>query len=584
MIKFEKKMLKCVAAATAFVTLQSHAAESLYMIYMNPFEVQKYEQAAINAGYSKPQIPVNIRPEAQNDYVLQNIERFNYSPGVERLKSEVVSEAKLRKVEKTALQMPAFFAYLDEYELIALSKSKRVVSVTKMNTADKSITFSAYYDYTVGGETVPWGKQAIGADDGLSATNNFYIVDALYSSPALSGELNIIHTNNSGESHIDHPASVLSLAAARNNSSRIRGVNPGQPIVHRGIYMNESDIINQVAWISSMAEWQNQFSTLNLSINQGDGTNPSLFNHTGSLGKVLRRASGRLFVAQSAGNFNRNACVSAFNYSSIGGTSDPYDGIMVVGGTDRFGDRYPLTPNPYPYATEGRSNYGPCIEVWAPGQSMTTTIADGTLVTATGTSFAAPMVAAIAGRYGSTATRPIEREAYIRNGRTFTGKYEGAPTSNLPIYQLRYTTPNYSSIPWKLPVSAVYSQTNTNNIHKIVDEKFYDSIDWNANGQWGSVVIDLGRTRDIRGLRVMIRSSADGGQLNFAVHGGNYINITGPNAATIPTNPIAYKNTTDQFDLVPYYIPLSGNYRYIMLEGNNTASWLSYSEVEIYGF
>ena len=58
MIKFEKKMLKCVAAATAFVTLQSHAAESLYMIYMNPFEVQKYEQAAINAGYSKPQIPV----------------------------------------------------------------------------------------------------------------------------------------------------------------------------------------------------------------------------------------------------------------------------------------------------------------------------------------------------------------------------------------------------------------------------------------------------------------------------------------------------------------------------------------------
>ena len=154
----------------------------------------------------------------------------------------------------------------------------------------------------------------------------------------------------------------------------------------------------------------------------------------------------------------------------------------------------------------------------------------------------------------------------------------------MPIYQLRYTTPNYSSIPWKLPVSAVYSQTNTNNIHKIVDEKFYDSIDWNANGQWGSVVIDLGRTRDIRGLRVMIRSSADGGQLNFAVHGGNYINITGPNAATIPTNPIAYKNTTDQFDLVPYYIPLSGNYRYIMLEGNNTASWLSYSEVEIYGF
>ena len=41
---------------------------------------------------------------------------------------------------------------------------------------------------------------------------------------------------------------------------------------------------------------------------------------------------------------------------------------------------------------------------------------------------------------------------------------------------------------------------------------------------------------------------------------------------------------TDQFDLTPYYIPASGNYRYIMLEAANMASWLSYSEVEVYGY
>lgn len=81
----------------------------------------------------------------------------------------------------------------------------------------------------------------------------------------------------------------------------------------------------------------------------------------------------------------------------------------------------------------------------------------------------------------------------------------------------------------------------------------------------------------------MMRSSANGGALNFAVHGGNAINITGPASAVIANNPIAYKNTNDQFDLVPYYIPLNGNYRYLMLEANNTTSWLSYSEIEVYG-
>jgi len=215
---------------------------------------------------------------------------------------------------------------------------------------------------------------------------------------------------------------------------------------------------------------------------------------------------------------------------------------------------------------------------------MTTTLTNGGLTSATGTPFAAPIVAALAGRYGSTATRPIEREAYIRKNMMFTGHYEQGNSSNLPIYQARYVTPSYNTIPHKLPVAAVYSQTNQTNLHKLVDEKFYDGIDWNAGTHWGSIVLDLGYQRNITGIRVMIRSSSDGGVLNFAAHGGNTINITGPGKAVIPDNPIAWLNTTDQYDLVPYYIPLSGNWRYVMLQAHNVPSWLSYSEVEVYGF
>jgi hypothetical protein len=151
------------------------------------------------------------------------------------------------------------------------------------------------------------------------------------------------------------------------------------------------------------------------------------------------------------------------------------------------------------------------------------------------------------------------------------------------IKQVKYVPLSSSIIPKRLPVAAVYSKTNSVNLNKLVDQLFYDGIDWNAGSGWGSIVLDLGSIKNLKGVRVMIRSSANGGQLNFAVHGGNSILIIGSGGAVIPNNPIAYKNTTDQFDLVPYYIPIGGNYRYVMLEASNATSWLSYSEVEVYG-
>jgi len=550
--------------------------DALYMVYMNPFEVQKHEQAAIDAGYVRPQVPVVLKPEQVSEYITRNMDAFNYSPGIEKVKTELMQEFSLRNPAETAMQMPAFFTRLDTREVELLSKSDRVVSVTKIEDTDENaLEFSAYYDYTTGGEVVPWGKQAVNADDGITASNRFYMIDTKWNAPALINEINLVSTNGYGANPPDHSASVASIAAAKANSAKIRGINPGQDVSHRGTDLSYADLINQIATISSVAEWDNQFSTLNLSIGQISPSTPPTFGHNQILGNVIRRASGRLLVVQSAGNKDDNACKYAFGYTSIGGTAKENDGVLVVGGTDRFGNRYPGF---------GRSNYGSCVEVWAPGHEMTTTLANGNLTSATGTSFAAPIVAALAGRYGTVNTRPIEREAYIRNNMMFTGKYEQGNSSNLPIYQARYVPPAYNSIPHKLPVAAVYSDTNQSNLHKLVDEKFYDGIDWNAGAHWGSIVLDLGSQKNVKGIRVMMRSSSNGGVLNFAAHGGNTIHITGPGKAVIPDNPIAWLNTTDQYDLVPYYIPLSGNWRYVMLQAHNVPSWLSYSEVEVYGF
>ena len=255
----------------------------------------------------------------------------------------------------------------------------------------------------------------------------------------------------------------------------------------------------------------------------------------------------------------------------------------MTGGTDKNGARFLSTANPPGWGSVAGSSYGACIEAWAPGHQITSTRADGVVQTMTGTSFAAPIVAALAARYGNSTTRPIEREAYIKNSLVASGSYENAGASNLPIMHVAYTNPAGHSIPKRLPISATYSMTSTANLNLLYDQKFFTDNFWNAGANWGSVVVDLGSPKNVTGVRLHMRSSANGGPINFAVHGGNSINLSGPGTPSIPTNPIAYSNVDDQFDLVPYYIYLSGNYRYLMIEGNNYNSWLAYSEIEVYG-
>lgn len=581
--------MACVAAAAVAlcVPIAARATNPMYLVYLNPFEVQRNEQAARDRGYLRPELPIMLRESEQAQYVMQNLDSFSYSPGVEMTRNEIVRDFGLHSVSQSPLSIPAFFARLNKREIEALKKSGRVVSVDAIS-ADEEVGSFSYSDIVQGGEIIPWGKQAVGANDVITPGSDFYIVDSPFFSPALAREINMRYTddNSTDTLYSDHAATVLSIAVGRANSFGIRGINPGQSVVHLSLgtgFLDEYIMIEKISAISSISEWLNQFATLSLSFNTSkDGNHLGLFAHDKPVGKAIRRASGRLFITQSAGNKNLNACLDAFGYNGVSAREN--DGVMVVGGTNRFGDRYPETPNPKPFSPEPRSNYGPCVEAWAPGSEMTTILANGEQRSITGTSYSAPIVAAIASRYGNSATRPIEREAYIRDTLTFTGKYEGAPDSNLPIRQVKYKPVPSVRIPFRLPVAAVYSKTHTANLQNLVNGKFYDGMDWNAHGGWGSIVLDLGSPRNIRGVRVMIRSSSDGGVLNFAVHGGNAISMLGDGRAEIPANPIAYKNTTDQFDLTPYYIPASGNYRYIMLEAANMASWLSYSEVEVYGY
>lgn len=566
-----------LALLTACSLPHAHAqeADELYLVYMNPFMVEEHEQMARNAGYSRPTIPPMIRPEAQVTYVMNHLAEFAYSPGVENARRELARDLNLRDAGESLMQTPAFFARLNQNEVKALLLSGRVVTVDKINP-NAHAEFSSPADYTVGGEIIPWGKQAIGTDDNLTASNIFYIVDsAFYPVNETSLELNIFRSDKDSM-NFNHATSVMTLAAARANGKKTRGINPGQPIVHFGVHLDARDMVKKITKISSLAESIGQFSTLNLSFNHEE------FNSTLLIGHAVRRASARFLVTQSAGNNDKDACTIAYRPSE--GVAQSDDGIMVVGGTDQQGTRFPFTENNAAYFNSEpiRSNYGPCVDIWAPGHLMRTVVDDGTVLSATGTSFSAPLVAAVSGRYGPN-WRPIQREAQIRQSARFTGHYEGAPDSNLPIMQVHYSPDVIARTPKLLPIYGIYSETHTANLHTLNNSKFYEDSFWNAHGHYGTIVLDLGSPQNLKGVRLMIRSSAEGGVLNFAVHGANQITHTGPGQARIGRNVIGTKLTNDQFDLVPYYIPVSGRYRYISIDAANLNSWVAFSEIEVYG-
>jgi len=123
-------------AAAAAITLQAHAAPARYMVYLNPFEVQRYEQEAIDAGYIRPQMPENLTEQERTDYIARSIDALTRSPGVARLTDEMAREFSLDKVENSGGNLAAFFTILDDRQVAALRQSGRVVSVTKLGDGD----------------------------------------------------------------------------------------------------------------------------------------------------------------------------------------------------------------------------------------------------------------------------------------------------------------------------------------------------------------------------------------------------------------------------------------------------------------
>lgn len=545
---------------------------SLYRIHLNPFVLQKIETDLTAAGFNKTPSDSAIQRSVQ--YVAEKILK-QYDIQIESITSWV---------------SPVIYAKMSQSEAEKIILMNEVSGIHEEEINKNSAVFSqATGDTYDGNEIVSWVKSATNTNDTITTSNRYYLIDqSAYDHP---NEINFETHNDSSPSERNyHVIHIAGLIGGMRNNSLVRGINPGQPIKLFG--MAGTLPLQKLDEALRNADLNDDFAVGSLSVNIPPGIeNTHAWDK--SVGWALRAASNRLFMTLSSGNFyggvpatpdSSNACNHAYNYQ---GSSRTNDGIMVVGGLDRNGARWaggdwelePAQGNEnFTFQVQG-STIGPCIEAWAPAHQITSTNSRGGTRVSSGTSYAAPIVAAIASRYGNSQTRPIEREAYIRNSLQSTGYTEGG----IPLKKVVYTSPAAHSIPKRLPIISATSPTNPVNVHTVYDGRFYDINNyWNAGAPWGEITVDLGSIKTVTSVRMTMRShlTPDNRALrpvNFAVWGGSSANAVNTN--------LAYYNEPDHSDLGPVYIEFpSTSTRYVKIEGASHDSWLAFSEIEVYGY
>jgi aqualysin 1 len=240
-------------------------------------------------------------------------------------------------------------------------------------------------------QTLPWGIDRVDADisstqagDGSGAVGNInaYIIDT--GIDTAHADLNVVgHVKFASGPNSDchgHGTHVAGTVAASDNDLGVVGVAPGLRLT--GVKVlgcsgsgSTSGVIKGVDWVTANAV---KPAIANLSL--GGGASTALDN------AVKASANSGVFYSVAAGNSGANACASS---PARAGT---HDGVMTTAATDSS-DR-----------EASFSNFGSCVDIWAPGVSILSTRRGGGTTTFSGTSMAAPHVGGTGALYLSSNT------------------------------------------------------------------------------------------------------------------------------------------------------------------------------------
>jgi subtilisin family serine protease len=243
-------------------------------------------------------------------------------------------------------------------------------------------------------QTIPYGIIKVGANvsptanagDGQGAITNVnaYIIDTGIdvTHPDLNAVFEVNFAHGPNRDCNGHGTHVAGTVGARDNTIDVVGVAPGIRL-HAVKVLNcagsgtTSGVISGIDWVTAHAI---KPAVANMSL--GGGASQALDD------AVRNSAASGVFYALAAGNSAADACTTSPARAGAGTNN----GIMTVAATD-IND-----------AEASFSNFGPCVDIWAPGVNVLSTKNGGGTTTLSGTSMASPHGAGGGAVYLSTHT------------------------------------------------------------------------------------------------------------------------------------------------------------------------------------
>jgi subtilisin family serine protease len=265
---------------------------------------------------------------------------------------------------------------------------------------------------TIAAQTLPWGINKIDADvsstragDGSGAVTNarVYVIDT--GVDRSHPDLNVVSFVNFAKGQNTdcngHGTHVAGTIAAKDDSQGVVGVAPGAPVYAVKVLKcsgsgSWSMVISGINWVTA-----NHGANAVANMSLGGGASQAVDD------AVKNSAASGVFYAVSAGNSGANACSQSPARAGAGTNN----GIATVAATDSND------------VEASWSNYGSCVDIWAPGVGVYSTYAGGGYNTLSGTSMASPHVAGGGALYLSThGASPSGVESALKSAAVNTGK------------------------------------------------------------------------------------------------------------------------------------------------------------------